>query len=95
MGKPLPHGALGMDGGAPAPPLELPRTAARPELLVPLPVVVLGEATGVPAIRRVLGAGLTCRGSGICAEADIAHSKIAIRCPKPILSVAHSGRRFV
>ena len=24
MGKPLPHGALGIDGGAPAPPLELP-----------------------------------------------------------------------
>ena len=38
MGKPSPHGALGIDGGAPAPPLELL------PLLVPLPVVVLGDA---------------------------------------------------
>jgi hypothetical protein len=58
MGKPSPHGALGIDGGAPAPvpPLELP-PPERPlpelplpelpldaELLAPLPVVVLGDA---------------------------------------------------
>jgi hypothetical protein len=43
MGKPSPHGALGIDGGAPAPPLELPppEPPLDAELLVPLPVVVL------------------------------------------------------
>ena len=42
MGKPSPHGALGIDGGAPAPPLELPppEPPLDAELLVPLPVVV-------------------------------------------------------
>jgi hypothetical protein len=48
MGKPSPHGALGIDGGAPAPapPLELPppEPPLDAELLVPLPVVVLGSA---------------------------------------------------
>ena len=46
MGKPSPHGALGIDGGAPAPPLELPppEPPLDAELLVPLPVVVLGDA---------------------------------------------------
>jgi hypothetical protein len=53
MGKPSPHGALGIDGGAPAPapPLELlppelppPELPLDAELLVPLPVVVLGDA---------------------------------------------------
>ena len=48
MGKPSPHGAL---GPAPAPPLELPPLELPPpeppfdvELLVPLLVVVLGDA---------------------------------------------------
>ena len=43
MGKPSPHGALGIDGGAPPPPLELPppEPPLDAELLVPLPVVVL------------------------------------------------------
>ena len=45
MGKPSPHGALGIDGGAPAPeppPLELPppEPPLDAELFVPLPVVV-------------------------------------------------------
>jgi hypothetical protein len=46
MGKPSPHGALGIDGGAPAPPLEMlpPEPPLDAELLVPLPVVVLGDA---------------------------------------------------
>ena len=53
MGKPSPHGALGIAGGAPAPPPELlppePPLDAEllvplPELLVPPPVVVLGDA---------------------------------------------------
>jgi len=48
MGKPSPHGALGMDGGAPAPapPLELPppEPPFDVELLVPPLVVVLGDA---------------------------------------------------
>ena len=45
MGKPSPHGALGIDAGAPAPPLELPPPEPLDaELLVPLPVVVLGDA---------------------------------------------------
>jgi hypothetical protein len=53
MGKPSPHGALGIDVAppAPAPPLELPPLELPPpeppldaELLVPLPVVVLGPA---------------------------------------------------
>ena len=43
MGKPSPHRALGIDRGAPAPPLELlpPEPPLDAELLVPLPVVVL------------------------------------------------------
>jgi hypothetical protein len=43
MGKPLPHGALGIDDGAPAPapPLELPLDV---ELPGPLPAVALGDA---------------------------------------------------
>ena len=46
MGKPSPHGALGIDGDAPAPPLELlpPEPPLDAELLVPLPVVVLDDA---------------------------------------------------
>ena len=53
MGKPSPHGALGIDVGppAPAPPLELPPLELPPpeppldvELLVPPLVVVLGDA---------------------------------------------------
>jgi hypothetical protein len=53
MGKPSPHGALGIAGGAPAPPPELlppePPLDAEllvplPELLVPLPAIVLGDA---------------------------------------------------
>ena len=42
MGKPSLHGALGIDGGPPAPAPELPPLDA--ELFVPLPVVVLGDA---------------------------------------------------
>jgi hypothetical protein len=46
MGKPSPHGALGIAGAAPAPPPELlpPEPPLDAELLVTLPVVVLGEA---------------------------------------------------
>jgi hypothetical protein len=48
MGKPSPHGALGIDVGppAPAPPLELapPEPPLDVELLVPPLVVVLGDA---------------------------------------------------
>ena len=52
MGKPSPHGALGIAGAAaPAPPLELPPPEPPPpeppldaEPLVPLPVVVLVDA---------------------------------------------------
>jgi hypothetical protein len=51
MGKPSPHGALGIDGGPPAPAPELPPLKLPPpeppldaELFVPLPVVVLGDA---------------------------------------------------
>ena len=51
MGKPSPHGALGIDGRPPAPapglpPLELPppEPPLDAELFVPLPVVVLGDA---------------------------------------------------
>ena len=48
MGKPSPHGALGIDDGAPAPapPLELPppEPPLDVEPLVPLPVVVLVDA---------------------------------------------------
>jgi hypothetical protein len=50
MGKPSPHGALGIAGVAPAPPLELlppepppPEPPLDAEVLVPLPVVVLGD----------------------------------------------------
>jgi hypothetical protein len=47
MGKPSPHGALGIAGAAaPAPPLELPppEPPLDAEPLVPLPVVVLVDA---------------------------------------------------
>jgi hypothetical protein len=48
MGKPSPHGALGIDSGPPAPAPELPPPELPPpldaELLAPLPVVVLGDA---------------------------------------------------
>jgi hypothetical protein len=51
MGKPSPHGALGIDSGPPAPAPELPLPELPPleplldaEPLVPLPVVVLGVA---------------------------------------------------
>jgi hypothetical protein len=52
IGEPSPHGALGIDGGAPAPapPFELPPPEPPPEPpldvepLVPLPVVVLVDA---------------------------------------------------
>jgi hypothetical protein len=50
-GKPSPHGVLGTDGVAPAPPLELPLPELLPpeppfdaELLAPLPVVMLVDA---------------------------------------------------
>jgi hypothetical protein len=43
MGKPSPHGALGIDSGPPAPAPELPPPLDA-ELLAPLPVVVLGDA---------------------------------------------------
>ena len=65
MGKPSPHGALGIDGGAPAPPLELlpPEPPLDAELLVSLPVVVLGDAPVSLQYVGSWGAGLTCRGS--------------------------------
>jgi hypothetical protein len=48
MGKPSPHGALGIDDGAPAPAPELPPPELPPPAppldAVPLPVVVLGDA---------------------------------------------------
>ena len=46
IGKPSPHGALGIDGDAPAPPLELPppELPLDAELLAPPRVVVLGDA---------------------------------------------------
>jgi hypothetical protein len=53
MGKPLPHGALEIDGGAPAPApppelplpeLPLPEPPLDAELPAPLPVVALGGA---------------------------------------------------
>ena len=46
MGKPSPHGALGIDSGPPAPAPELPplEPLLDAEPLVPLPVVVLGDA---------------------------------------------------
>jgi hypothetical protein len=52
-------GHWGINGGAPAPALELPppEPPLDAELLVPLPVVVLGVAP--VSLRRVLGADLT------------------------------------
>jgi hypothetical protein len=111
MGKPSPHGALGIDGGAPAPapPLELPppEPPLDAELLVPLPVVVLGPA---PVSLQYVGSWVQTRlveVPSVCAEADTAHTKIIVPkrtlptlrsyylAPIAILSAAHSGRRFV
>jgi hypothetical protein len=52
MGKPLPHGALGIDGGAPAPPLEL----LPPE--PPLDAELLVFATAIAFQEHHLSAGL-------------------------------------
>jgi hypothetical protein len=53
MGKPLPHGSLGIDGGAPAPPLELP--PAELPLDAELPVVVLGGSFALPPVLPATG----------------------------------------
>ena len=97
MGKPSPHGVLGIDGGAPAPPLELPppELPLDAELLVPLPVVVLGDA---PVSLQYVGSWVQVwlvEVPAVCAEADTAHSKITIPCPKPNIIRRHGGRRFV
>ena len=104
MGKPSPHGALGIDVGppAPAPPLELPPLELPPpeppfdvELLVPLLVVVLGEAP------------MSLQYAGSCCRSDLSRFRpfapkrtqptVRSHClaPSPILFATHGGRRFV
>jgi hypothetical protein len=97
MGKPSPHGALGIDDGPPAPAPELPLPLPElpppepplPEppldaaLLAPLLVVVLDVA---PVSLQYVGSWVqSCvvEVPAVCAEADTAHSKITLACPKP------------
>ena len=105
MGKPSPHGALGIDVGPPAPalPLELPPLELPPpeppldvELLVPPLVVVLGDAP--MSLQYVEFPG--CR-SDLSRFRPFAPKRtqptVRSHClaPSPILFATHGGRRFV